>query len=238
MKIALLGYGRMGKEIEKIALERNHTIGLIIDKDNIADLNADKLKNIDVCIDFSNPDSAYDNIVKCLNTKTPIVSGTTGWIDKLEEIVQICEEKEGTFFYASNYSLGVNIFFKMNTWLAKVMNNYQQYSVSASETHHVQKKDAPSGTAISLLNDIIANAEKYTDWSLDPQKETEIPVEAHRVPDVPGTHEITYDSEIDTIEILHRAKSRKGFALGAVLAAEFIKGKQGYFTMNDLLKVD
>jgi len=239
MKIALLGYGRMGKEIERIALERNHTINLIIDKENTEDFNKENLQKVDVCIDFSNPDSAYNNIKECILANTPIISGTTGWIDKLEEAKTFCSKNNGAFFYASNYSLGVNVFFKMNEWLAKVMNKFEDYSVQASETHHIHKIDAPSGTAISLLDGIIKHHDKFESWTMEEdKKDKEIPVQAHRIPDVPGTHEIMYDSNIDSIEIKHRAKNRIGFALGAVIAAEFMIDKTGYYTMNELLKLD
>jgi len=239
MKIALLGYGRMGKEIEKIALERGHEITLIIDKNNPEDLNPEKLQNVDVCIDFSLPETAYNNILKCFEANTPIVSGTTGWLEKKDDVLARCENGAQTFFYASNFSLGVNIFFKLNNWLSKVMNRFDEYNLTASETHHVKKLDAPSGTALTLIENAIDQLDRYKNWKLDENvNNNEVPVTAHRIPEVPGIHEMRYESEIDFIEVKHSAKSRKGFALGAVLAAEFVKDKKGNLTMDDFLKLD
>ena len=238
MNIAILGYGKMGKEIEKIALERNHKIPLIIDIDNQSDLTPENLSSIDVAIDFSIPESAWLNIMGCFNANTPIVSGTTGWLDKFDKVISICEEKEQAFFYASNYSLGVNIFFLLNRKLAGLMNSFGDYDISIEEIHHTQKLDAPSGTAIKLAEDIISVLDRKNKWELSKAPERDsIEINAIRKENITGIHTITYDSPMDYIEIKHSAKSRKGFALGAILAAEFIKDKKGYFTMNDLLQI-
>ncbi|ALM48549.1 dihydrodipicolinate reductase [Flavobacterium psychrophilum] len=230
MKIALLGYGRMGKVIERIALERGHEIVL---KKGSND-TFDGLENADVAIDFSIPDSAVGNISACLNGNIPVISGTTGWLEHYHDMAKLCEDKSGAFIYGSNFSLGVNIFFELNDYLAKMMANLKQYKVSMEEIHHLQKLDAPSGTAISLAKDIIANSD-YSSWALESAKEDEILIEAKREEGIPGTHSVFYDSEVDSIEIKHTAHSREGFALGAVIAAEWIFGKQGIFTMKDVL---
>ncbi|KJD32141.1 dihydrodipicolinate reductase [Tamlana nanhaiensis] len=233
MKIALLGYGKMGKTIEQIALKRGHDIVLKIDK---GDTNYD-ITQADVAIDFSIPNVAFNNISNCLNNGVPVISGTTGWLDDFDNAVNLCNEKKGAFIYASNYSLGVNIFFELNKTLAKMMTNLKQYNVSMEEIHHTQKLDAPSGTAISLANDIISNNANYNDWKLEEAGENIIPIAAKRIEDVPGTHTITYESEVDTITIDHVAHNRQGFALGAVIAAEWIVGKTGVFTMKDVLNI-
>lgn len=233
MNIALLGYGKMGKTIEQIAIKRGHNVVLTIDKD---DKNYDITK-ADVAIDFSVPTVAFNNISNCINNNVPVISGTTGWLDKYDDAVALCKEKKGAFIYASNYSLGVNIFFELNKTLAKMMSNLKQYNVSMEEIHHTQKLDAPSGTAISLANDIIENHEGFTNWKLDENGEKTIPITAKRIEDVPGTHTVTYESEVDTINIEHIAHTRQGFALGAVIAAEWIAGKTGVFTMNDVLNI-
>ncbi|AJR03704.1 4-hydroxy-tetrahydrodipicolinate reductase [Siansivirga zeaxanthinifaciens] len=233
MKIALLGYGKMGKTIEQIAINRGHEIVLTVDKD---DDNYD-IKKADVAIDFSIPSVAFNNISNCLNNGVPVISGTTGWLESYDKAVALCEEKKGAFIYASNYSLGVNIFFELNKTLAKMMSNLKQYNVSMEEIHHTQKLDAPSGTAISLANDIIANNNNFSNWKLDETGEAIIPITAKRIEDVPGTHTVTYQSEVDTITIEHIAHNRQGFALGAVIAAEWIVGKTGIFTMNDVLNI-
>jgi 4-hydroxy-tetrahydrodipicolinate reductase len=236
MKIALLGYGKMGKEIEKIALERNHEIVLIIDIDNAGDLNPDNLKKADVAIDFSTPDSAFNNIMKCFEVSIPIVCGTTGWLDKFDEVVNYCRNFKKSFFYASNYSIGVNIFFRVNNYLAELMNRFSNYEVGMHEIHHIHKLDAPSGTAISLALGIIEKLDRKEIWELNRQSKPEsIKIEALREDEVPGIHIINYDSAVDFIEIKHSAKNRKGFALGAVLAAEYIIGKTGYFNMDNLM---
>ncbi len=240
MKIALIGYGKMGKEIEKIARNRSHTINLIIDIDNQQDFNSENLQKCDVAIDFSIPSSAYNNIIKCIDSGTPIVSGTTGWHNKLNEVSEYCKKKNGTFFYATNYSLGVNIFFNVNKHLAAIMNKFDSYNVRMDETHHTEKLDAPSGTAITLAEGILNNFKRKNKWVLDENEEIkpdELAIKAHRIEAVPGIHEIKYDSEVDYITIKHSAKNRRGFALGAVLAAEYIHDKKGIFSMNDLLGI-
>lgn len=230
MKIALLGYGKMGKVIEKIALERGHEIVLRKSgKDSFEGLN-----NADVAIDFSIPDAALTNISTCLNSNIPIISGTTGWLDNYDQVVSLCKEKNGAFIYGSNFSLGVNIFFELNEQLAKIMAKFDQYKVAMEEIHHTQKLDAPSGTAISLAKGIIDNSD-YSSWALENAKSDELLIEAKRIENVPGTHTVFYNSEVDTIEIKHTAHSRDGFALGAVIAAEWIQGKKGIFTMKDVL---
>lgn len=233
MNIALLGYGKMGKTIEQIAIKRGHNIVLTVDKD---DKDYDITK-ADVAIDFSIPTVAFNNISNCLNNNVPVISGTTGWLENYNNAVALCNEKKGAFIYASNYSLGVNIFFELNKTLAKMMSTLKQYNVSMEEIHHTQKLDAPSGTAISLANDIIANNANYDQWKLDETSEKTIPIVAKRIADVPGTHTVTYESEVDTITIEHIAHTREGFALGAVVAAEWLVGKTGVFTMNDVLNI-
>ena len=233
MNIALLGYGRMGQTIEQIAIKRGHTIVLKVDK-NDKDYDITKA---DVAIDFSIPNVAFNNISNCLNNNVPVISGTTGWLDNYDDAVTLCNEKKGAFIYASNFSLGVNIFFELNKTLAKMMRTLEQYNVSMEEIHHTKKLDAPSGTAISLAEDIIAHSNKYEGWKLDNAVEKNIPIVAKRIGDVPGTHTVTYESEVDTVTIEHVAHNRQGFALGAVIAAEWIVGKTGVFTMNDVLNI-
>ncbi|WGK94576.1 MULTISPECIES: 4-hydroxy-tetrahydrodipicolinate reductase [Flavobacterium] len=230
MKIALLGYGKMGKVIERIALERGHEIVLKKDEFN----TYDGLANADVAIDFSVPMAAVDNISSCFHANVPVVSGTTGWLEHYDEMIALCQEKKGGFISSSNFSLGVNLFFELNDYLAKIMAPYTSYSVAMEEIHHTQKLDAPSGTAISLAKGVIENS-AYTNWTLDTPNTNEIHIEAVRTADVPGTHTVTYNSEIDSIEIKHTAHNREGFALGAVIAAEWLAGKQGVFTMKDVL---
>ncbi|MFK8298319.1 4-hydroxy-tetrahydrodipicolinate reductase [Capnocytophaga cynodegmi] len=233
MKIALLGYGKMGKTIEKLALERGHEIVLKIDDSKTSyDISV-----ADVAIEFSTPDSAFGNIVSCVQKQVPVVVGTTGWLKNYDKAVEICKENRGAFLYASNFSIGVNVFFVLNKKLAKLMSPLKNYDVSIEEIHHTQKLDAPSGTAITLAEGIIQNSDK-TAWKLGQAKTTEIPIEAKRVENVPGTHIITYESQVDTIEIKHTAHSREGFALGAILAAEWILGKEGVFSMTDVLGID
>ena len=230
MKIALLGYGKMGKVIERIALERGHEIVLKKDQNN----TFEGLSIADVAIDFSVPDSAVANISECLNNGIPVISGTTGWLADYPKMVQLCEEKNGSFIYASNFSLGVNVFFELNEYLAKMMANLKQYNVSMEEIHHTQKLDAPSGTAITLAEGVIKHTD-YSNWTLETPISNEIHIEAKRIENVPGTHSIFYDSEVDQIEIKHTAHSREGFALGAVVAAEWLFGKKGVFNMKDVL---
>lgn len=234
MKIALLGYGKMGKVIERIALERGHEI--VLRKSSSSSYVG--LENADVAIDFSVPSSAVANISECLNNGIPVVSGTTGWLEEYSNMVALCEQKNGSFIYGSNFSLGVNLFFELNDYLAKMMSKFKNYSASMEEIHHTQKLDAPSGTAISLAKGIIENT-NYTNWTLDANpKENEISIEALRIENVPGTHSIFYNSEVDTIEIKHTAHSRDGFALGSIIAAEWLVGKKGVFTMKDVLELN
>ncbi|WP_037321140.1 4-hydroxy-tetrahydrodipicolinate reductase [Salegentibacter sp. Hel_I_6] len=233
MKIALLGYGKMGKTIEEIALNRGHEIVLKLEED-IDTFEIEKME-IDVAIDFSVPKAAYKNITTCFKNKIPVVCGTTGWLDDYEKAVDLCKKEDSAFIYASNFSVGVNLFFELNKTLAKMMNGMDDYTVEIEEIHHTQKQDAPSGTAISLAQQIIAENDKKNNWQLDHAEEDEIPVKAGRIDDVPGTHTVSYKSKIDSIEIMHTAHSRQGFALGAVIAAEWIKDKKGIFTMKDVL---
>ncbi len=223
----------MGKEIEKIALSRGHEI--VIKKDITDKIDITKA---DVAIDFSIPNAAFDNISNCINNQIPVISGTTGWLDKYDEAVKLCKEKNGAFIYASNFSLGVNIFFELNKQLAKMMYALDDYSISIEEIHHLQKLDAPSGTAITLAEGIIENTAKQK-WELaNKTSEENIPITAKRIKDVPGTHTVAYESEVDSIEVKHTAHNRKGFALGAVVAAEWILGKKGVFTMKDVLNIN
>jgi 4-hydroxy-tetrahydrodipicolinate reductase len=236
MKIGIIGYGKMGREIEKIARERNHEVELIIDLNNMVELASDALEKIDVAFEFTQPDSAYSNIMKCFESNTAVVCGTTGWLSKFEEVKNHCVKNHKTFFYAPNYSIGVNILFAINRQLAKIMNRFTDYEVEIEEIHHVQKLDKPSGTAITLANDIISNIDRKVKWEKELKKQDEdIPIRSVRKDMVTGTHTIIYDSYVDKLEIKHEAKSRKGFALGAIFAAEFLKTKTGFYGMNDLL---
>jgi 4-hydroxy-tetrahydrodipicolinate reductase len=240
MKIALVGYGKMGKTIEKTARERGHQIVSIIDVDNRADFRSDAFRRADVAIEFSVPAAAFDNYMQCFAAGVPVVAGTTGWLERLEEIKTICRNEGKTFFYASNYSIGVNLFFALNRHLARLMNDFPAYDVRLSETHHVHKLDAPSGTAITLAGDILERIGRKKQWTLAatgtlPGNPADLTVEAIREDEVPGTHEVLYESAVDCISIRHCAKSRAGFALGAVLAAEFTAGRKGFLGMDDLL---
>lgn len=238
MKIALIGYGKMGKEIEKIALDRGHEIVLKIDVTNPEDLTIANLQNADVAIEFTVPASATANYKLCFETGIPVVSGTTGWLEQLPQIKEMCKTLDGTFFYASNFSLGVNIFFALNKKLAELMSSRSEYTVEMKEIHHTQKLDAPSGTAITLAEGILENIPEKKAWvNHSTAKADELGIISEREGQVPGTHIINYDSEVDYIEITHCAKSRKGFAFGAVLAAEFSFGKKGILSMNDLLNL-
>jgi 4-hydroxy-tetrahydrodipicolinate reductase len=232
MKIALLGYGRMGKKIEEIAISRGHRV--IIKKE----LNEEyDISLADIAIDFSVPSAAFNNISNCFNNNIPVICGTTGWLEKYDDAVHLCKEKKGAFIYASNFSLGVNIFFELNNQLAKMMNALKDYTISMEEIHHIKKLDAPSGTAITLAEGIINNSSKK-EWILGENgSKKEIPISAKRIPEVPGTHTVSYTSEIDSIEIKHTAHSRKGFALGAVIAAEWLVNKKGVFSMKDVLNI-
>tara|TARA_B110000238_G_scaffold95773_1_gene104558 strand:+ start:15101 stop:15802 length:702 start_codon:yes stop_codon:yes gene_type:complete len=232
MKIALLGYGRMGKEIEKIAISRGHEIVIRKEINDVIDIRL-----ADVAIDFSIPDAAFNNISNCITNKVPVISGTTGWLARYLEVVALCKQENGAFIYASNFSLGVNIFFELNKQLAKMMNNLEDYHISMEEVHHTKKLDAPSGTAITLADDIIANSKKEN-WILGEKSSYEnIPIVAKRIPEIPGTHTVWYDSLVDQIEIKHTAHSRKGFALGAIVAAEWLVHKTGVFSMQDVLNI-
>lgn len=235
MNIILLGYGKMGKAIERIALERGHTIAARIDADNRKDLD---MVTGDVVIEFSHPDAAFENIQKCLERGLPIISGTTGWLGRRGEIETLCTQKQGTFFYASNYSLGVNIFFKVNEFLSRIMNGFDGYEPVLAEIHHMEKKDAPSGTAITLAEGVLKHLSRKNTWVHDQASHTstELSILSARVGLVPGTHSVKYTSAIDDIEIKHTAHTRDGFALGAVLVAEWIKGRKGLLNMDDFLK--
>jgi len=238
MNIALIGYGKMGKAIEQIALGRGHQISAKIEFSNKEDISLLNPSNTDVAIEFTQPESAFKNIKICLEQGIPVVSGTTGWLAHKEEIEQLCQEKKGAFFYASNFSIGVNLFFSINKKLASLMNDFQSdYEVSMEEIHHIHKLDEPSGTAITLSEGITENFDKKKGWQLSNEKEELIHINAIREGEVPGTHIINYKSEIDQIEIKHEAFNRKGFSTGAVVAAEWVKGKEGVFGMNDLLKL-
>ena len=238
MKIALIGYGKMGHIIERIALERGHQIVSIIDKDNQDDFNSPEFKSADVAIEFSMPTAAMENYENCFAANVPVVAGTTGWLSRMDEIKDACKDGKQTFFYASNYSIGVNIFFALNKYLAKIMNNYPAYDVRMEEVHHIHKLDSPSGTAITLAEGIIQNLDRKDKWIESSTPATdEVGITAFRRDEVPGIHTIIYESAVDTISMTHDAKSREGFALGAVVAAEFLAGKKGFYTMEDLMKL-
>lgn len=232
MKIALLGYGKMGKTIERFALSRGHEIVL---RKTSGD-TYDGLEQADVAIDFSVPSAAVVNITTCLNAGIPVVSGTTGWLEDYDMMVKLCKEKSGAFLYGSNFSLGVNLFFSLNEYLAKMMRRFPEYKIAMEEIHHTQKLDAPSGTAITLARTIIDNSD-YSSWALSAKADDELQIDAKRIENVPGTHSVFYTSDVDTIEIRHTAHSRDGFALGAVMAAEWLAGKQGVFSMKDVLEL-
>jgi len=238
MNIAIIGYGKMGKEIEIIAKERNHTIKYVLDENNYDQITAENFKDIDVAIEFTTPESAVNNYIKCFEVSVPVVSGTTGWLDRIDEVKQVCINHKQAFFYASNFSFGVNIFFELNKTLARLMSKSNDYQLSIEEIHHTKKKDQPSGTAITLANEIIQINTNKEKWVNSPtNEESELSIISVRQENIPGTHTISYTSSVDAIEIKHTAKNRKGFALGAIIAAEFIKGKTGIFGMNDLLKI-
>lgn len=236
MKIALLGYGKMGHAIEQIALQKGHQIVLSINDQNLDDLTKENIRRADVAIEFTNPQSAADNILFCINEKVPVVSGTTGWLEKLKVVEEKCREVNGAFLYASNFSVGVNIFFELNKKLAALMKPHPAYDVSLEEIHHTHKKDAPSGTAITLAEQIIASSGQKNVWvNADSKNEVELSIISKRIDEVPGTHSVKYFSQVDDIEIIHTAHSRKGFAECAVLAAEFIVDKKGIFGMKEVL---
>lgn len=235
MKIALIGYGKMGKAIEEIALERGHTVPLKIDISNLSDFTAANLRNCDVAIEFTGPHSAVENISKCLDAGVPVVSGSTGWLEQWDTIKNKCETLKGSLLYASNFSVGVNIFFELNKKLAQLMSSQPSYKVTIEEIHHTQKKDAPSGTAITLAEQII-EALPVKKWVNEPAHAAdELPIISKRIDPAPGTHSIRYSSAIDDIEIIHTAHNRTGFATGAVLAAEYINGKKGIYSMKEVL---
>lgn len=237
MKLAIIGYGKMGKEIEKIVLSRGHQIELIVDLSNRDDLNPETLQNIDVALEFSHPDSAAQNIISCFESGVSVVSGTTGWLSDLGKVNAICNKNKLAFFHATNFSPGMNIMFMLNQSLARVMEKFSSYEVSISETHHIHKLDSPSGTAISLAESIIENSSRKNNWIMDADQRsgTSIPIVSKRLTEVPGEHTVLWESSEDKIQIKHEAKNRQGFALGAVLAAEFIKEKKGIFGMKELL---
>ena len=237
MKIALIGYGKMGQMIEKIALERGHEIVLKITIDNTEDFTKENLAKADVAIEFSGPDAAYDNIIKCLTWSCPVVSGSTGWLSKKSEVEALVHSTNGSFIYASNYSLGVNLFFALNEKLAAIMKPYKQYDVTMEEIHHTAKQDAPSGTAITLAEGVLSHSLVKNKWVNDvaSTEENEINITSLRIDPYPGTHSVRYSSEVDDIEIIHTAKTRHGFALGATMAAEYIYDKEGIFNMKQVL---
>lgn len=237
MKIALIGYGKMGKEIEQIAISRGHRISVIIDVNNLSDFDSEAFKSSDAAIEFTIPSEAYNNYLRCFKHHVPVVSGTTGWLDKIDEIKGFCQQGE-TFFYASNFSLGVNVFFAVNKYLATVMNRFPQYDVSMVEVHHTQKLDAPSGTAITLAEDIISKIERKNDWVNEPaDNASQLFIKSEREGLVPGIHTIKYESDVDEIIIHHSLKNRRSLALGAVLAAEFVKNNKGFLGMEDMIKL-
>lgn len=234
MKIILLGYGKMGKIIERIALTRGHEISARIDINNQHEFDT---AQGDVAIEFSHPDAAFENVRKALLKNIPVVCGTTGWLDRKKEIDDLCKKQDGAFFYASNYSLGVNIFFKMNEYLAQVMANFSEYDVRMEEIHHTEKKDAPSGTAITLAEGVMKHVSRKTKWiNAETGTDNELAIRSYRVADVPGTHVVKYSSPIDDLEIKHIAHTREGFAKGAVMVGEWIRGKKGVLSMDDFLK--
>lgn len=238
MRIALLGYGKMGKAIEEIALGKGHQVVLKIDENNTADFTKENLSQADVAIEFTGPHSAFENIKKALGFGVPVVSGSTGWAARMEEIKAWCNEHQGAFLYSSNFSIGVNIFFEINKKLAALMAAHPEYAISMEEIHHTQKKDAPSGTAISLAEQILENTDRKTKWVNEPTDDpASLPIISKRIDPAPGTHMVRYASAIDDIEIIHTAHNRTGFASGAVLAAEFLKGKTGIFSMKDVLSL-
>jgi 4-hydroxy-tetrahydrodipicolinate reductase len=239
MRLAIIGYGRMGHEIEAIAVQRGHEVILTIDKDNIYELDGEKIKMADVAIEFTFPESAVQNYLKCFKAGVPVVSGTTGWLEQLPNVIEACEKADTGFLYASNFSLGVNLFFELNKQLAKMMAPFNNYSVRVNEIHHTKKLDAPSGTAITLAEGIMKEITSKDNWvnHLTNQPD-ELAITSERIGDMPGTHEVLYTSEVDEIMIRHEAFNRKGLALGAVVAAEFMKGKKGFYGMADVLKLN
>ncbi len=239
MKILLIGYGKMGKAIEQVAVQRGHQLVHKIDLANSTPLATIDPATVDVAIEFSQPTAAYDNIYQCLFKNIPVIAGTTGWLDKKEALDTYCKEQGGTFFYAANFSIGMNILFKVNAFLAKLMNQRPEYDVMIQEVHHWEKKDVPSGTALTLAQDLMHHLHCKKRWVQAPtQQKDDLPIASMRVKDVPGTHTVTYTASLDTLELKHTAHSREVFALGAVLVAEWILGKQGVLGMEDFLKLD
>ena len=236
MKIALIGYGKMGKAIEEVALERGHEIVLKVGSTNASEFNAENIIKADVAIEFSIPSLAFDNVSFCIENNIPVICGTTAWLEKLPVVESLVKTKDGSFIYGSNFSLGVNIFFAINEYVAKIMNGKKSYQPTITEIHHTAKLDAPSGTAITLAEGILKNNDSLEKWTKEfAQNEMELPIKSERIDPAPGTHVVTYASEIDTIEIKHEAHTRKGFATGAVVAAEWLLGKKGVYSMKDVL---
>lgn len=237
MNIGIIGYGRMGKTIEGICTDRGHTIGAVIDISNQEEIRSLNTRNIDVAIEFTQPQSAYENIIALLEQKVPVVSGTTGWLDRMEEVTQAVQKYETGFFYAPNFSIGVNLFFAISEYAAALMNKFPEFGVHIEEIHHIHKLDSPSGTAIHLANGIIDKIDRKTNWINERSSDSQqLEILSDRQPDVPGIHSAVYTGPHDTIELKHTASSRLGFATGAVLAAEFLQGKKGIFTMKNLLE--
>jgi len=235
MKIAIIGYGKMGKIIEGIALAEGDEIVLRITDENVAELTRENLQKADVAIEFTHPEAAFDNIKMCLKAGTPVVCGTTGWVDRISDIQQYTHQQKGAFFYASNFSIGVNIFFAINKQLADMMNKQNSYKPSIHEIHHTQKLDAPSGTAITLGEGIVEKITRLNSWTSQTHKSDELPISSARIDDTPGTHIVKYTSDIDDIELIHTARSREGFARGALMAAHWLVGKKGCFGMSNML---
>jgi 4-hydroxy-tetrahydrodipicolinate reductase len=237
MKIALIGYGKMGKAIERIAQSRGHEIVSRIDVNNQADFSSETFKSADMAIEFTTPATAFENYQKAFAAGVPVVSGSTGWLEKMPEVKRMCDDGKATMFYSSNFSIGVNIFFAVNKYLANIMNRFGQYDVAMKEIHHIHKLDHPSGTAITLAEGIIENIDRKEAWTEAQPKDNEIKIEAERVGEVPGTHIVNYTSAVDSIKIEHEAFSRDGFALGAVMAAEWMQGRKGWHTMDEMLNL-
>ena len=245
MNIALIGYGKMGQIIERFAIERGHEVVLKVGIDNLADLTVSNLRKADVAIDFSTPDAAINNIYTCFDANVPIVVGTTGWYGQLQEIKDECPRRNNTLLYGSNFSIGVNLFFHINEVLAKVMNNYPVYEVQVEEIHHTQKLDSPSGTAMTLAEGIIENMDRKSEWvneldgnpAIEVLKQEQVLIASQRIENIPGTHTVIYSSEVDEIELKHTAHSRAGFALGAVVAAEWLQNKQGFYNISDIFNL-
>lgn len=238
MRIAIIGYGKMGKTIEEIAIARGHEIALTIDIDTLDKFTKENLSRADIAIEFTGPASAYENVTKCINMGIPLICGSTGWTERLDEIKDLVKKKNGTFLYASNFSIGVNIFFEVNKRLATLMSGQPDYEIQLTEIHHTQKKDAPSGTAITLAEQILEKISRKKSWTNQiSDNPEELEILSERTDPAPGIHKIKYSSAVDDIEIIHTAHTRKGFAIGAVLAAEYIKGKTGWFTMKDVLNL-